>query len=192
MLSAYVAVLLLGVPNMASAWWTVLPSEIPETPIAEWKPKEGDALIIDTKENMGYLVHADSGYTSFPLVTGQRRVVRYIGRTYNAATPERQWVAASIDTKGDRTTFGVRGTFIRLNYKEEDTPYGIHSHRYVDVMMAREQRYGSMGCIIVTDAILDVLLKTFEINGESIAVRTVYGLGEEGVNFVLLQTLIGS
>jgi hypothetical protein len=187
---ALAAVLLMSAPASASAWWTVLPSEVPETPIAEWEPREGDAFLVDTKENIGYLVHADLGYTSFPLVTGQRRWVRYIGRSYNATTPERQWVATSIDTKGDLTTFGLRGTFIRMQYKDEDTPYGIHSHRYVDVMMARDERYGSMGCIIVTDAMLDVLLATFEKNGNTLAVRTVYGLGEEGVNFVLLQTLI--
>lgn len=181
----------LSVTHVYAAWETLLPSEEKATPIEEWVPAEGDALIVDTEKNVGYLVHADRGFTSFPLVTGQRRYVRYIGRSYNATTPVRNWQATSVDIKWDRTTFGERGIFLRLSYKDEETPYGIHSHKYVDVMMDRFERYGSMGCIIVTDEMLDIILDTYELNGEALAVRTVYGLGEDVIpNFAVLSEML--
>jgi len=181
---------LVGATVLAQQGATVLPSEMPETPLSVWEVRAGDALVVDTQKNIGYLIHENSGYTSFPLITGQRRWVWYIGRSYNATTPVRRWVATSVDIKGDRTTFGPRGIFLRLQYKDEDTPYGIHSHRSVERMMTEYDRFGSMGCIIVKDEILDLLLDTFERNGKKMTVRTVYGLGEAGANYASLQSLI--
>ncbi|MEQ1849073.1 MAG: hypothetical protein ABL890_00595 [Candidatus Peribacteraceae bacterium] len=178
-------------PTSALAWsfGSVLPSEEAETPIAEWTAKEGDAFIVDTKTNMGYLVHPDRGYTSFPVVTGQRRAVRYIGRTYNATTPVRSWSSGDIHVKRDFTTFGSRGIFIRLFHEGEKTPYGIHSHKYVDVMMARDDRFGSMGCVIVTEEILDIILDTYAKNADTLAVVTEYGLTDAKVNFEVLKEI---
>ncbi len=144
---------------------------------ASWIPEAGDSMLVDTKENMGYLVHSDGAYYTFPVATGQRRVVRYIGRTYNATTPERNWVVQSEQTKGDRVTFGPRGLFLRLFVDGESTPYGIHGHRDSAKMIAdpSEERFRSMGCIIVDEEILTIIEKTFTLNGGSLSVQTHYG-----------------
>lgn len=158
-----------------------LPSELPPTRIEEWRPILGDSFVVDTLSNIGYLVHADGGYTSFPVVTGQRRVVRYIGRVYDATTPTRTWIVRSQEVKGDRITFGRQGKFLRLFKGSDDdrTPYGIHSHAYAEQMLLGQDRFRSMGCIIVSDPVLDVLVATFELNAKRLDVVTVYGLGEE-------------
>lgn len=172
------AIALSVMPEAAHAAWFGLPSEMPATPVEDWTPLPGDAFIVDTKLNMGYLLHGDGGYTSFKVATGQRRVVRYIGRTYNATTPVRRWAGLKVETKGDRITFGKEGTFLRLFYKNENTPYGIHSHAYWEKMLSDEERFKSMGCVIVSDDMLDVILKTFEVNGNGLDVVTVYGFEE--------------
>jgi hypothetical protein len=160
---------------------TLLPSEVGPQDIAEWLPEAGDVFIADTDKNIGYLVHPDGIQTSFPIVTGQRSVVRYIGRVYNARTPARAWTVLSTDIKGDRTTFGKDGTFLRLthNKTDEDTPYGIHSHRSAEKMLADDYRYRSMGCIIVSDEILAILESTFEMSGNRLPVLTVNGLSKD-------------
>ncbi len=160
---------------------------MPETPVAEWQSEPGDSFLVDTQTNIGYLIHRDGGFTSFPVATGQRRVVRYIGRTYNAATPNRHWISSSKETKGDRITFGAEGTFLRLSYDGEGTPYGIHSHAYAEVMLGDQMRYRSMGCVIVSTEILAVIVKTFEENGEQLDVLTVSGFGDDTVNYATLK-----
>ena len=151
-----------------------------------------DAFIVDTKNNVGYLVHEDGGYTSFLVATGQRRVVHYIGRTYNAQTPARSWTVNSSEIKSDRITFGRQGRFLRLtNNKDDlDTPYGIHSHAYVDKMLAGIDRYRSMGCIIVADTVLDNIIATFEMNDEKLNVVTLYGFGDQTVTDSLLRGIV--
>ena len=146
-------------------------------PVDHWQPEEGDVLLIDTKDNVGYLVHRDGVFTNFPVATGQKRVVRYIGRTYDARTPERSWIAQTpVEIKGDRVTFGKDGRFLRLSYKDERTPYGIHPHRYNDRMLAQDERFESMGCIIVSDAMMATIEQTFTLNGNRLEVVTSYGL----------------
>lgn len=171
----------------SASWFGIIPSEIPETPTVEWQVQKGDSFLVDTTKNIGYLVHLKGGYTSFPVATGQKRVVRYIGRTYNAATPNRHWVSVSQETKGDRITFGKDGTFFRLSYDDEGTSYGIHSHAYVEKMLSDELRYKSMGCIIVSDEVLAIIGETFALNKGSLVVATVDGFPEESVNFVVLR-----
>jgi len=178
-------------PLTASAQ-TLLPQEVPPTLLEEWQAQSGDGFVVDTKENMGYLVHRDGGYASFPVVTGQRRTVRYIGRTYDAATPNRSWMALSKETKGDRITFGKLGMFFRLfRYGSiEETSYGIHAHAYGDTMLGRTDRYRSMGCIIVSDFVLSIIDITYALNGNVLPVTTVYGLSSEIVTYpVLLEAM---
>lgn len=167
---------MLVVPSFAAA--TILPSETAASPLSEWQPEESDTLIIDTASNVGYLVHNDGAFTEFPVATGQKRIVRYIGRTYNARTPPRKWAILSEEIKGDRTTFGKRGIFLRLHdvITGEETPYGIHSHRSAKSMLSEEDRYRSMGCIIVSDDLLDVLRDTYAMNGNALMVLTTDGL----------------
>ncbi len=144
----------------------------PET----WQPQMGDRLAVDTRENMGYLVHPGGVTLTFPVITGQRRVVRYIGRTYDATTPTRRWVIRSKHIKGDRITFGPTGRFLRLYYKEEETPYGIHEHASEERMFSEQSRYQSMGCVIVPTNILDIIERTFDLNEGSLEVVTQYGV----------------
>ena len=151
-------------------------------------------MIVDTDENIGYLIHRDGGYTSFPVATGQKRVVRYIGRTYDARTPSRTWQALSQQIKGDRITFGKLGRFLRLSSIDvdemEETPYGIHSHASIEKMLAREDRYRSMGCILVSEPVLNTIIATFDTNEQKMDVVTVNGLGEIVATEPLLRTVL--
>ena len=131
-------------------------------PLYAWMPWAGDRLWIDTSANMGYLVHSDGSSTAFPVATGQRRLVRYIGLTYFAATPEKSWTVELVDIKGDRVTFGSTGRFLRLFEQDGDrTHYGIHGHRDAAAMLEGDMRYRSMGCIIVSEDVLNILERTF-------------------------------
>jgi hypothetical protein len=145
-------------------------------PLGLWVPERGDEMIVDTAENVGYLVHANGDYTSFEVATGQKRVVRYIGRTYDARTPNHAWVAKSLEKKGDHVTYGISGRFLRLYEDDERTAYGIHPYKFEDKMMSENDRFGSMGCIIVREAIMDIVERTFELNGDALPVTTVHGL----------------
>lgn len=148
-----------------------LPS--PVTTVETWVPAHGDVLIVDTDANIAQLVHSDGTALTFRVVTGTRGFVRYIGRTYNAATPKRVWSVRSVDTKWDRTTFGKKGTFLRLfKDPETQTPYGIHAHRYGETMLTADMRFRSMGCIIVSDAALDLIQRTYAINDGVLTVDT--------------------
>lgn len=137
----------------------------------------GDHFLVDTEENLGYLIHPDGSWTSFIVATGQRRIVWYIGRVYNATTPEREWVMQEINFKGPSVTFG-NGLFMRLYFEGETTPYGIHGHRYSNTILARDERFASMGCIIVSDEILELLRLTYAVNDGRLKVTTTYGLGK--------------
>ncbi len=146
---------------------------------SDWIPGVGDTFLADTKNNVGYLIHKNnSGYLKFLIATGQRNTVNYLGRSYIATTPVREWAVVSREIKSDRTTFGKQGRFLRLSYNSEKTPYGIHSHASIETMLSKSERYRSMGCILVSDDILDLMDETFDINDGSIAVNTVYGIPE--------------
>jgi hypothetical protein len=144
-----------------------------------WEPQIGDQVIFDTKENMGYLVHPNGTKLSFRSVSGQQRVVHYIGLTYNASTPSKDWIAKSRHIKGDRITYGPTGRFLRL-YEKGDiySHYGIHTHKYGKEFLAGDNRYRSMGCIIVSEDIFDVIEETYYLNGEHLKVATRHGLDE--------------
>jgi hypothetical protein len=134
--------------------------------LGEWMPWAGDRLMVDTKTNSGYLVHTDGSYIEFPVATGQRRTVHYIGLTYFAATPERTWSAETLENKGKSVTFGPTGRFIRLFHKDERTSYGIHGHRDIAQMLESDKRYYSMGCILVGEEILNIIETTYnELGG---------------------------
>lgn len=145
-----------------------------------WEAEPGDRVLVDTQNNMGYIFHEDGEYVRFEVVTGQRRNVSYIGRYYNAATPNQDWVAKSMHIKGDRLTFGPSGRFLRL-YKdgEEHTAYGFHEYgQEEEIFTGMDTRFRSMGCIIVRVPIMNLLVNTWEINGEYLPLRTVYGIDQ--------------
>lgn len=147
--------------------------------LSDWQPASGDRLLIDVEQNIGFLIHEDGEYVSFPVATGQRRVVRYIGKTYFAATPLRSWTITGMDMKDDRNTFGTSGRFFRLMRDSEKTPYGIHGHVASTVMLGSTSvnRYRSMGCVIVSEEVLDILARTLKNNG-SIDVLTSGSVSE--------------
>ena len=151
----------------------------------------GDVLIVDTKDNIGYLVHTDGVFLSFLASTGQRKVVRYLGRTYNAMTPEKAWVAKSFHIQSDRITFGAAdpntypeldGAFLRLYVDgTQYTHYGIHPTKYSKSIFAETDRYESMGCIIVSDEMMEIILETWRLNGSELTVVTKYGLPRDQI-----------
>lgn len=137
-----------------------------------WEPQAGDAFIVDVEQNTGFLVHENGRALRFPVATGRREYVYYIGRYYKAATPVRTWTAQQKQIKGDRRTFGVSGRFLRLFRDGESSPYGIHSYFKVADWMQEDERYFSMGCIVVTEEIMDVIERTFEVNERKMTVIT--------------------
>ncbi len=155
-----------------------------QTSLAKWEASVGDRIFVDTKNNMGYLVHTDGLYIAFPVTTGQRNWVYYIGRSYNASTPNWNWQAKSLHMKGDKVTFGPSGRFLRL-YKdgEINTAYGFHEYRTDEEMFgtadepfAASERFKSMGCVILTADLMDLVVHTWEINGEVLDVQRIHGI----------------
>ena len=142
--------------------------------VETFQPAKGDRFIADTKNNLGYIVHENGSYTSFLIASGRNEKVRYLGMTYVATTPVKTWKASKVNTQPDRITFGKKGTFLRL----DDTRYGIHDYAYLDEILEKDVsgRFFSMGCILVKDEILQILLKIRELNGGVLEVATVYGV----------------
>lgn len=152
---------------------------MPEVAFHDWQPLPGDRMVVDTQENVGYLVHENGRYTSFPVLTGQRRTVSYIGRTYNATTPVGVWKIKEVEIKGRSTTFGERGAFLRLydtDDMDERTAYGIHSHLQFQLMLDQGNRFRSMGCVLVSEEVLKVIERTFATNGNTLDLATSYGI----------------
>lgn len=162
------------------------PSMTDSAPVAyaiseeRWEMQEGDKVIVDTLNNEGYIFHEDGRYLQFPIVTGQRRYVSYIGRYYFAATPNRYWVVEDMDIKWDRVTFGPSGRFLRLFWDGENTAYGFHEHRDEVEMFSAEAkgRYRSMGCVIVETDTMDLLVNTFLHNGNRLEVISQHGIDD--------------
>jgi hypothetical protein len=168
--------LFMGIPAAMAA-------ETMYTPIADWQPQLHDRFVVDITTNMGYLVHDNGEFTQFEVATGQLRWVRYIGLSYFAATPERRWEARTYEIKGDRTTFGKDGIFIRLYYKNEKTNYGIHAYKNDGMitdengeLYAAKNRYGSMGCIVPRHTELAIIEQTFNLNNGLMYVITKKGV----------------
>lgn len=145
--------------------------------LADWQAQKGDRFIVDTEANIGYIVHTDGSFTSTRVGSGKRQIVNYIGKTYNATTPSAKWVVKSKNLYADRITFGKSGRFLRL-YQDgkTSTSYGIHATANIDDMLTWEDRYKSMGCVLVSESVLDILEATYKLNGDSLDVVTTAGL----------------
>jgi hypothetical protein len=154
-----------------------IPLTTQQIPLEQWQVLEGDRFVADTKENQGYLIHESGNYTTFPIGSGKRQRVQYLGMNYNAATPSRFWVVKSTDIFGDRATFGKTGLFLRL-YEQGTTKtfYGIHSVGNIDKLLDGENRYHSMGCVLVSDEVLEIIRQTYELNGFELEVATINGM----------------
>lgn len=148
-------------------------------PVQEWVPMQHDRFIADTEANMGYIVHNDGSYTEFRIGSGQQKTVHYMGITYDASTPLAHWEVKSTTIQTDHGTFGPTGFFLRLYQNgTEYTSYGIHSTGNINDILAGNDRYKSMGCLLVSNTVLDLLKKTYELNGDDLDVVTVFGLSD--------------
>ena len=164
--------------SAGNAQWSVPSSET--TDLESWVPQKGDAFEVNVQTNIGHLYHPDGSTLEFEVVTGVRRVVRYIGMRYFAGTPAQSWVAQSPQVKKDRITFGKTGVFIRLYKNGADaTAYGIHGFGREDAMFRVPGRYGSMGCIIVRENVLSIIEKTLDVNDGKLSVRTFPDMPKE-------------
>ena len=141
-------------------------------PLSLWQPDAHDIFVVDVSQNNGYLIHENGEYVTFQVASGRKSTVHYIGRTYRADTPIRTWTAEQEQIKGDRRTFGVSGRFIRLFRDGENSPYGIHSYYKEDQWMNADGRYFSMGCILVTEEMMDIVEQTFTLTGKKLSVIT--------------------
>lgn len=155
-------------------------------------PENGDRIVVDTSISVVYLIHSDGTWTALEGLTGQRRTVSYDGITYYAATPERTWEVRSdaFEKKGRSVTFG-EGRFLRLSWPDhrdyrrgdESTAYGIHSHLSFERMLQDKKEktnmdrqgtgHRSMGCILVSEADLDLIEATWRLNGGFLQVSTM-------------------
>jgi hypothetical protein len=134
----------------------------------------GDEFKADVENGIGYLVNFESRrFTVFPILSGQRRHLCYIGRCYYGATPEQQWVVKEMNIQYDRITFSESGKFLRL-YSDGEirTSYGIHGHAYFESMIQQDSKFQSMGCILVSDEILEIIEESFYKNGNTLNVLT--------------------
>ena len=138
-----------------------------------FEPSKGDFFMADLENSVGYLIDEHSQkYITFPILSGRRQFASYIGRYYFAETPDQTWTGKERNILGDRVTFAKSGRFIRLYDGEKRTSYGIHGHLYFSTMIARENKYVSYGCVLVSDKIMDLVEKSFYANGGSLKVVT--------------------
>lgn len=169
-----------------AAPFTMAPTVLPATPLEQWQTMPGDAFLVDTDANIGYLVHKDGGYTSFVVATGQRKVVYYAGMKYDATTPTIRWTVKRKDIQTDKITFGDHGKFLRLFDENGETKYGIHSHAYIRKILASTDRYKSMGCVLVSDEVLEIIEETYTKNGNTLDVLTTYGFDDDKVDYAAM------
>ncbi len=149
-------------------------------PLSEWWVSSGDQLIIDTQNNVTYIFKKSGPYTMFRVATGRREFVHYAGLYYDASTPNTEWIVKGKETQTDRVTFGKDGTFYRLyeldGKKETATKYGLHSHLWIKTILARSERFESMGCVLLPEDHFWIVDAMLERNGGSFRIKTVDGV----------------
>lgn len=145
--------------------------------IQNFRAREGDRLVADLQNSVGYLINdVTNYYTSFPLMSGQKRNVCYIGRCYFAGTPAQTWHVQEKNIQGDRVTFGPSGEFLRLYNNGKRTAYGIHGYKYFEQEIDKGTKFLSMGCLLVSDSVLDTIEASFLANGGDLEVITTENL----------------
>ncbi len=159
-------------------------------PLQNWIPAVDDRFIADTEVNQGYIVHSNGAYTTFPIGSGKEQNVHYAKMNYNAATPDELWTVKSTTIQRDRATFGKSGLFLRLYYDgNTESHYGIHATGNITDILASDDRYKSMGCILVSNEILEILAQTYALNGNKLDVATVHGLPSDANKSLLAKSL---
>lgn len=131
----------------------------------KFQVSEGDYFLVDIDDAFGYLINDDNRtYTVFPIMTGALRT----------PTPEREWVVREKNIQSNRIIFGETGEFLRMysNGGNTRTGYGIHNYAYFEEEIERGTKYLSLGCILVSDNVHDVIEASYLANGESLYMIT--------------------
>ncbi|MDX9970831.1 MAG: L,D-transpeptidase [Candidatus Gracilibacteria bacterium] len=132
---------------------------------SDFSVSAGDYFLVDIENAQGYLINENSRfYTVFPIMTGAKRT----------PTPVKDWVVLEENIKSDRITFDDSGEFFRmfLNDGATRTGYGIHGYAYFDFEIANGRKFLSLGCVLVSDANLDLIEESFIANGNRLNVYT--------------------
>lgn len=158
-------------------------------PLEKWVPAMEDRFIADTEANQGYIVHTDGSYTTFRIGSGRKETIHYLKRTYKGDTPEEMWTVQSTTIQTDRNTFGKDGLFLRLYSEGKKTHYGIHATSNINEILAGDDRFKSLGCILVSYDVLEILTQTYLLNGKKLEVATVQGLPQTINKSVLAKSL---
>lgn len=135
------------------------------------------SLVFDLSTHNGYIVSQKQVLDKFDILSGQKRVVTYIGLTYYAETPVKEWYIENIESKADKMTFGESGRFARLFDTVEGTNYGIHPYKYFDKEIEAGNQYVSMGCVLVSEDTMDKIQLILE-NQKKIEVVTTFDVSE--------------
>ncbi len=141
--------------------------------VSAWTPEIHDRFVADTKSNIGYIVHEKGGFTMFRIGSGQRKIVNYMSRTYDAATPSKKWTVLSTTIQTDQDSFGKEGHFLRLYDNKEYTAYGIHTTDNIQKILSADDRYKSFGCVLVSEQVLSILMKTYTLNNNTLDIVTI-------------------
>lgn len=131
----------------------------------DFEPSKGDYFLVDIENALGYLINDTTRfYTVFPVMTGALRT----------PTPVKDWVVLEKSVKSDRITFGKTGEFFRmyLNEGATRTAYGIHGYGFFEDEISNARKFLSLGCVLVSDNVLDLLEESFNLNGASLSIST--------------------
>lgn len=142
-----------------------------------FEPMPGAIFVADTQADIGYLINPDGRFRQELIGSGQNRIIRYIGRTYRALTPENHWVILSKEKKANFAIFDS-GSFFRMYLEDgkDRTAYGIHTSGNIDRILKMKDRKQSAGCILVSREMRALLGEVFELNDHRIDVVTIRGL----------------
>jgi len=132
----------------------------------------GDYFMVDIDAGFGYIMNDDLGrFTAFPVMTGAR----------GTPTPEEHWVILSKHVKGNHFTFGRTGEFLRM-YRVKDgekpkrTAYGIHNYALFDEKVADDTKFLSLGCVLVSEDVLNIVEESWLVNGRAMDIYTKHGV----------------
>ncbi len=158
---------------------------------SSWESEEGDFLVFDISENMGYLLRENmSEGIYFPIASGQLRNRYFKGVKYYAKTPVQEWMVKSLHFHPKGATYGKDGKFLRMYDENGSTHYGIHKVLNEKEMFSMTDRYKSWGCVIVKDNAFSIIEGVYEVNREDgVRVITVDGKDNFPLEFVKLTGL---
>lgn len=162
-----------------------------------WNPQQGDWLLVNVIDNTLQIVREDYSKVSkkFEIGSGRNngKMMHYLGRTYDPATPMMVW---EIRSKVQQNWFNVFGSkeaneqlFLRLYEVKGDqrlyTSYGIHTVPNIEDLLVENDGYNSWGCILTRYQLLKFLEVIYDLNDG--AVRVVTNSGDLGHAIAMLR-----